>query len=126
DLWDLKQVRGGLVDLEFLVQYLELVHAADHPAILDPNTLTALAAAYSGHVLAQYDYNRLAAAGRLLHDLTQLLRLTLEGPFAHASAPEGLKSLMVRSGGAASFEDLESKLKQTLADVREAFNRLIV
>ncbi|MET0639212.1 MAG: bifunctional [glutamine synthetase] adenylyltransferase/[glutamine synthetase]-adenylyl-L-tyrosine phosphorylase [Hyphomicrobium sp.] len=126
DIWDLKQVRGGLVDLEFLVQYLELINAADHPAIIDPNTLTALGAAYSGHVLAQDDYNRLAAAGRLLHDLTQLLRLTLEGPFAHASAPEGLKSLMVRSGGAASFEDLESKLKQTLADVREAFNRLIV
>ena len=62
----------------------------------------------------------------LLHDLTQILRLTLEGPFDPASAPKGLKSLLVRSGGSASFEDLETKLKQTLADVLEAFNSLIV
>ena len=31
DIWDLKQVRGGLVDLEFIAQYLQLVHAAAHP-----------------------------------------------------------------------------------------------
>ena len=28
DIWDLKQVRGGLVDVEFIAQYLQLVHAA--------------------------------------------------------------------------------------------------
>ena len=42
DIWDLKQVRGGLVDLEFIAQYLQLVHAAQHPGILSPNTVTAL------------------------------------------------------------------------------------
>ncbi len=31
DIWDLKQVRGGLVDLEFIAQYLQLVHAATAP-----------------------------------------------------------------------------------------------
>ena len=29
DIWDLKQVRGGLVDLEFIAQHLQLVHAAE-------------------------------------------------------------------------------------------------
>ncbi len=47
DIWDLKQVRGGMVDLEFIVQYLQLAHAADHPAVLSQTTLTALAAAAS-------------------------------------------------------------------------------
>ena len=42
DIWDLKQVRGGLVDLEFIAQYLQLVHAAGHPEILSPNTVAAL------------------------------------------------------------------------------------
>jgi [glutamine synthetase] adenylyltransferase / [glutamine synthetase]-adenylyl-L-tyrosine phosphorylase len=126
DIWDLKQVRGGLVDLEFIAQHLELVHAADHPAILSQTTLVALAAAASEGLIHHDDYRRLSEAGQLLHDLTQVLRVTLEGPFDPASAPEGLKSLLVRSGGSASFEDLETKLKQTLADVFEAFNRLIV
>jgi glutamate-ammonia-ligase adenylyltransferase len=125
DIWDLKQVRGGLVDLEFIVQYLQLVHAADHPAILNQTTLAALTAAASEGLILNDDYRRLAAAGQLLHDLTQVLRLTIEGPFAPASAPKGLKLLLARSGNAISFEDLETKLKQALADILEAFNRLI-
>lgn len=126
DIWDLKQVRGGLVDLEFIAQYLQLVHAAGHPAILNQNTLAALAAAASDGVIHNDDYVRLANAGQLLHDLTQVLRLTIEGPFDPVSAPKGLKLLLARSGNTTSFEDLEIKLKQTLADVLESFNRLIV
>ncbi|MBS0233720.1 MAG: bifunctional [glutamine synthetase] adenylyltransferase/[glutamine synthetase]-adenylyl-L-tyrosine phosphorylase [Proteobacteria bacterium] len=126
DIWDLKQVRGGLVDLEFIVQFIELVHAADHPAILNQTTVAVLAAAASEGVLHHDDYRRLWEAGHLLHNLTQILRLTIEGSFEPKSAPEGLKSLLVRSADANSFKDLETKLKQALADVLEAFNRLIV
>lgn len=125
DIWDLKQVRGGLVDLEFIVQFLQLVHAAEHPSILHQTTLVALAAAASAGVIHNDDYQRLARAGQLLHDLTQVLRLTIEGPFDPASAPKGLKLLLARSGDTTSFEDLEIKLKQTLVDVSDAFNRLI-
>ena len=39
-LWDLKQIRGGLVDLEFIAQHLQLVLGPSHPAILDQTTLT--------------------------------------------------------------------------------------
>ncbi len=41
DIWDLKQVRGGLVDVEFIAQYLQLVHAGTHPEVLDQNTIEA-------------------------------------------------------------------------------------
>jgi [glutamine synthetase] adenylyltransferase / [glutamine synthetase]-adenylyl-L-tyrosine phosphorylase len=34
--FDLKQGEGGLVDLEFLLQYLVLRHAAEHPGLLVP------------------------------------------------------------------------------------------
>jgi glutamate-ammonia-ligase adenylyltransferase len=126
DIWDLKQVRGGLVDLEFIAQYLQLVHAAEHPQILNQRTLLALSAAAAAGLVDAEDHRQLARAGRLLHDLTQILRLTLEGHFDPASAPKGIKSLLLRAGDAASFEALEKKLRQALADVLEAFNRLIV
>jgi glutamate-ammonia-ligase adenylyltransferase len=126
DIWDLKQVRGGLVDLEFIAQHLQLIHAADHPQILNQTTLNALAAMAAEGLIAAEDHRRLASAGRLLHDLTQILRVTLEGHFDPASAPKGIKSLLVRAGDATSFEALEKKLRQALADVWEAFNRLIV
>ena len=38
DIWNLKQVRGGIVDLEFTTQFLQLVNAAERPDVLDPNT----------------------------------------------------------------------------------------
>ncbi len=34
DAFDLKQGRGGLTDIEFLVQYLVLLHAGDQPALI--------------------------------------------------------------------------------------------
>ena len=37
DPWELKQVRGGLVDLEFIAQHLQLVHGPAHPQVLSQN-----------------------------------------------------------------------------------------
>ncbi|MGG6548479.1 UNVERIFIED_CONTAM: hypothetical protein NY100_24030, partial [Prevotella sp. 15_C9] len=39
DIWDLKYAAGGLIDIEFAAQYLQLVHAAERPDILSVNTL---------------------------------------------------------------------------------------
>jgi glutamate-ammonia-ligase adenylyltransferase len=126
DIWDLKQVRGGLVDLEFIVQHLQLAHASKHPAVLHQTTLMSLAAMAAEGIIRPEDYERLAPAGQLMHDLTQILRLTLEGQFNQASAPEGLKALLARAGQADSFEELENTLKQALGAVLTAFDRMIV
>jgi len=39
---DLKRARGGMVDIEQLTQYLQLVHAREHPAVLVQETPAAL------------------------------------------------------------------------------------
>ncbi len=126
DIWNLKQVRGGLVDLEFIAQYLQLVHAAARPDVLHQTTLVALKAAETAGVLSAADHDRLDDAGRLIEDLTQLLRLCLDSPFDPNHAPAGLKDRLAKATGLQSFEELESKLKQTLAGVAETFERLIV
>ena len=36
--WDLKYAAGGLIDIEFIAQYLQLVHAEALPDILDTST----------------------------------------------------------------------------------------
>ena len=63
DIWDLKQVRGGLVDLEFIAQHLQLVHAAARPDILNQNTVAALQQPAGGGPAAGAG-GRCAAAGR--------------------------------------------------------------
>jgi glutamate-ammonia-ligase adenylyltransferase len=124
-IWDLKQVRGGLVDLEFIAQYLQLVSAAAHPDVLDQNTVEAYRRLRDAGVLAPGHAEVLIPAARLVNDLTQILRLCLEGPFDPSTAPRGLKELLVRAGDAASFSELETHLAGTLARVAALFDEII-
>ena len=88
--WDLKYAAGGLVDIEFIAQYLQLVHAAAAPEILDTSTARVLDKAWRLGLLATEDAEVLRPAVRLYHDLTQILRLCLPGPFDQATAAPGL------------------------------------
>jgi len=125
-LWDLKQVRGGLVDLEFIAQYLQLIHAASHPGVLSQNTCRAFQLLGEAGCLEAGDAEALIAATRLIHDLTQVVRLCQDGPFDPATAPWGLKELAARAGDCPSFEALEIKLKDILAAGHARFERLVV
>jgi len=125
DIWDLKQVRGGLVDVEFIAQYLQLVSAAEHPEVLDQNTMAAFRKLRDAGVLAPVHADVLMPATRLLHDLTQILRLCLEGPFDPATAPRGLKELLARAGDAPDFAELEARLRCNLANVSGLFDAII-
>jgi len=126
DVWELKQVRGGLVDVEFIAQHLQLVHAAAHPEVLDQNTVGAYCKLRDAGVLAPEHAEVLIPATRLLHDLTQILRLCLEGPFDPATAPSGLKALLARAGDAETFAALEERLISNLSSVSSLFDQLVV
>jgi glutamate-ammonia-ligase adenylyltransferase len=126
DIWDLKQVRGGLVDLEFIAQYLQLVHAARRPEILSTHTVTALANLRQADLLPAAAAEALLPAARLLNNLTQVLRLCLDGPFVPDKASPGLKALLARAGENPDFPRLEAELAQRQAEVAILFNSLIV
>jgi glutamate-ammonia-ligase adenylyltransferase len=126
NVWDLKQVRGGLVDLEFIAQYLQLVHAHAHPEVLDQNTCLAFQKLGAVGCLDEGETEALIAATRLIHDLTQVLRLCQDGIFDPAVAPRGLKELAARAGDCPTFEALELKLQEILAANHARFERLVV
>lgn len=76
-VFDLKQGEGGLVDLEFLLQYLVLREGARTPALLVPrNSHDLIAALGDAGVLPAADARRLAAAHATL--LEAGLRCTLD------------------------------------------------
>ena len=66
DIWDLKYAAGGTVDIDFIAQHLQLVHAADKPDILNVSTLAVLDNAARLGVLAQSDAEVLRARGAAL------------------------------------------------------------
>ncbi|HEY6669719.1 MAG TPA: bifunctional [glutamine synthetase] adenylyltransferase/[glutamine synthetase]-adenylyl-L-tyrosine phosphorylase, partial [Methyloceanibacter sp.] len=78
DIWDLKQVRGGLIDLEFIAQFLQIASANAHPEVLDQNIELAFSKLSGAGVLAPGDAEILVPAARLYHTLTQVLRLCLD------------------------------------------------
>ena len=126
EIWNLKQVRGGLVDLEFTAQHLQLVSAADTPGVLDTSTLAAMRKLGQAGVLPHEQAAELCHAGQFLHDLAQILGLCLVQAFDPATAPNGLKALLVRAGQASGFEALELALKTQLSIIHSAFDRLVV
>jgi glutamate-ammonia-ligase adenylyltransferase len=123
--WDLKEAKGGLFDVEFIVQGLQLLHAQHDAGVLDTNTLSALAALEQAGALAADDADALRKAARLYLVITHLLRLAVEGPFAPADASASLRALLARVAGLASFEEVEAKLGETEAATRALFATLI-
>ena len=124
-VWDLKNVAGGLIDLEFIAQFLQLVHAAKHPDILDTSTIRVLEKAARAGVLSARDAEVVRPAALLYHSVTQILRLCLSGPFDPKTAGAGLLSLLTRAADVPNFATLEAHLKDTQARVRATFNRIL-
>jgi glutamate-ammonia-ligase adenylyltransferase len=125
DIWDLKHAAGGMVDIDFIAQYLQLVHAADKPDILDVRTLQVLDNAARLGVLPQSAAEVLRPATRLYHDLTQILRLCVSEKFKPETAGEDLLRVMARAGDAPDFSSLEARVKETQSEVRRVFRALV-
>ena len=66
DRWDLKYAAGGLIDIEFIAQYLQLVHAAATPDILDTSTTRVLDKAWRLGLLADRGCRGAAPGGAAL------------------------------------------------------------
>jgi [glutamine synthetase] adenylyltransferase / [glutamine synthetase]-adenylyl-L-tyrosine phosphorylase len=125
NIWDLKQVRGGLVDIEFIVQYLQLIHASDKPPILQTNTGLALQPLAVAGCLTPGDADALARAWRLYSDLTQITRLSSDGQFSPDTAPDGLKQMLLRVAELPTFPLLEAHLRDVQTDVLERYQRVL-
>jgi len=124
-LWDIKHGRGGLVDLEFIVQGLQLVHAARRPKILDTNTRGALERLLAAGIVDHRIGQELLQALDRFHNLNQVLSIAVHGHFDPDSAADALKSRLARSVDMPSFTAVERELADSKASVDKAFSKLI-
>jgi glutamate-ammonia-ligase adenylyltransferase len=123
--WDIKNAAGGTIDIEFIAQYLQLVHAADQPDILDSSTARVLEKAWRLGIIPTSDAEVLRKAALLFHDLTQILRLCLNEAFDPKSVGSGLLDLLCRAADVPDFAALEAHLIETQTKVRESFVRIL-
>ncbi len=123
--WDIKHRRGGLVDVEFIVQYLQLRHGAERPEVLSPTTSEALHRLADAAFIDRAAANDLADALQLWHRMQAILRLIVEHPPEDADGPAGLRNALVRAGGTEDFETLKHRMEDTAAKVQHHFRSLI-
>ena len=123
--WQVKHMPGGLVDIEFVAQYLQLAHAHAHPGILAANTGDALEAASRAGLLSRPDHDVLVEAWRLWSSIQMVLRQTIAGELDERNAPRGLTDLLAGTAGLTDFKTLVDRIDDCAAAAHAVYQRLV-
>lgn len=118
--WDVKRRPGGLVDLEFIVQYLMLREAANRPEVLATGTAEAADRLAAAGVLTATEAELVRGAVRLWLRLSCLARLT-----ERATADGGERRRLIADIAGESLESLEREIDATSTEVRTLYERLV-
>ncbi|NIY77135.1 bifunctional [glutamine synthetase] adenylyltransferase/[glutamine synthetase]-adenylyl-L-tyrosine phosphorylase [Thalassospira sp. HF15] len=123
--WAIKMRRGGLVDLEFIAQYLQLRHAHKHPEILSPTTREVFKNLGAAGIIDGDEAEFLANASSFWLALQAMLRLTTEGPFDPDKASEDLQTMLASAGKCDDFAGLQDKMENTATRIKDVYDRVI-
>ncbi|WP_431855175.1 bifunctional [glutamine synthetase] adenylyltransferase/[glutamine synthetase]-adenylyl-L-tyrosine phosphorylase [Azospirillum sp.] len=128
--WNVKYHRGGLIDIEFIAQYLQLRHAAEQPAVLSIGTANALKAAAANGLLDADVAKDLEATLRLWRRVQGFLRLTTDGVLDPRQVSETLFAGLARTafpGEAApvDFAELDARIRAVAARAHAHFRTLV-
>ena len=125
NVWQIKYSRGGLVDCEFICQYLQLRYAHEYPDILDTGTVTAYNKLAAAGLLDRDTTDELIEATRLWRRLQGLLRIAVESESMPEQFPAPLRAALTAAAGAVDFAALEAKVQETADRVFGYYDRLI-
>ena len=119
-VWDMKLSEGGLVDIEFAAQHLQLCAAANGGP-LRQNTFEALEAMRAAGLAPPKPVEALVTAWRLQQNLSQLLKVALDDDADPGAEPAALKTLLARAGGARDFGALQRRVAAVRKTAHRAF-----
>ncbi|WP_246725029.1 bifunctional [glutamine synthetase] adenylyltransferase/[glutamine synthetase]-adenylyl-L-tyrosine phosphorylase [Beijerinckia sp. L45] len=119
--WDLKLVPGGLIDIEFIAQYLVLRNAYVDPACRGPGTQTILEEAGRLGRIDAASAATLIEAHRLYTRTTQIMRLALDDDQRPDAAGDGVKRRLAAAANLPDFARLTDELRVRRQAVSEIF-----
>lgn len=125
DPWDLKLVRGGLTDLDFIAQALVLAHGAAHPTLIGLAPEATFQEACRAGLVGDEEARSLVESHRLFHAIFQWQRLTIEGRFDPASVPPAILKRLAANAGLPDETVLLHQLKETQSQVTELYDRIL-
>ena len=123
--WDLKYAAGGLVDIEFIAQYLQLVHAQMCPTFSTPRPRAC--STRPGRCTCCRSRRPRSCARRCSSIMTsrRYCGCAFPGPFDAKTAGAGLLRLLARAADVPDFATLDATLIETQAKVRASFVRIL-
>ena len=126
DIWDLKLIPGGLIDIEFIAQYLTLA-APSRTIQLPPRGLDTgeTLKAVGRTVMDPNDLDTCLEALNLYGAIAQITRLCIDGHFDPKEAPAGLIDLVCRAGDCPDIKTLESEIRRLSKAVRKVFQGVV-
>lgn len=128
---NVKLARGGIRDIEFLVQCLQRLYGGREPWVRHGGTLLALARLRDKDLLSVAEYSRLAAAYHFLRHLEHRLQIHEDRQTHSLPADRDALEILARKmppaemGESPSAEVLMSRLQSHLAAVQEMYERVI-
>jgi [glutamine synthetase] adenylyltransferase / [glutamine synthetase]-adenylyl-L-tyrosine phosphorylase len=123
-VWNIKRVQGGLIDVEFIVQYLLLRDPGICDAA-DPGISAAIDRLCAAKALTVDQANTLRQAFELWSRLMTMLRLTLPNADAKPPFPAGLAAKLASATQMNDIEALEGHMKVTASKVAAIYDELI-
>ncbi|MGL4943423.1 MAG: bifunctional [glutamate--ammonia ligase]-adenylyl-L-tyrosine phosphorylase/[glutamate--ammonia-ligase] adenylyltransferase [Thermoguttaceae bacterium] len=120
----IKRGPGGLLDVEFLVQMLQLRYGAKRVGIRHANTLSALEKLYAAGILSANDRDTLRLHYRFLRTLESALRLlNCESTSTLPPVSSGVTAQLAMLVGVDSGDELELRVTQATHAIRQIFQR---
>ena len=128
---NVKYSAGGLIDIEYTAQYLQVMHGHNHPGLHTPNTLQALAALVNGGLLPRTDGAGLRKAYiffRMLVDGLRMVRgntkdLVLPPPDSEEFVSLARRVGYTRDDWRAGARELQSDIQQHMTLTKTFYER---
>jgi glutamate-ammonia-ligase adenylyltransferase len=122
---DLKLGPGGIVDIEFAAQYLQLAHGHAHPALRTTATVAALEAAAAAAIAPARDLELLAQGYRFLRKIEHRLRVVHDQPIHRLPEARDELDRLARRSGYPDGGVLREHVERWQHDIRSAYLRLV-
>lgn len=121
---NLKRGPGGVADVEFLLQLLQLKYGRGRPDILRPNVWEALDALEAAGLLAGDDAAGLRAGYTFLRHVTARLRIVTDRPLNELPEAPAEVAKLARRLGSADPAAFLGEVRRVTADLRRRFDAL--
>lgn len=123
--WDVKAGEGGIRDVEFFVQILQLLHGARQLKLRTPSTLGALANFPKLGLLSFAETGRVRAAYLYLRALENRLQMVDERQTHHLPANEAVRLKLARAMGEPDMAKFEAQLEEHRKVAQSCFERVL-